>query len=205
MNKSNTWREEMGLPKDPFEKMVDEDIQQCETILNSEYSEQRFKELHIELTAKYSSHINDIGSDMYNCYGDGKSFDTDAMGEQALQHNLFVLKNRLIAFKNYGYKSCTPCGTDKSISIENNLTSTQTQTINISFENVKRQIEDMTGLSDVETKDAIKKIDELKVIVESHEPKKAKWQKAKPILTWLADKSVDVGIAILPLLLKIGG
>ena len=32
----------------------------------------------------------------------------------------------------------------------------------------------------------------------------AKWEKVKPVLTWLADKSCDVGIALLPLLLKIG-
>ena len=61
----------------------------------------------------------------------------------------------------------------------------------------------MTGLSEKEEKDTLKKIDEIKAIVELKETKKTKWQKLKPILGWLADKSVDVGIAILPLLLKI--
>ena len=62
----------------------------------------------------------------------------------------------------------------------------------------------MTGLSDAETEETLAKIDEIKAIVELKEPKKSKWQKIKPILAWLADKSVDVGIALLSLILKIG-
>lgn len=85
------------------------------------------------------------------------------------------------------------------------MTATQTQTINITFEDVRRQIEEMTGLSEGETQETLTKIDEIKAIVELKEPKKTKWQKIKPILTWLADKSVDVGIALLPLIMKIGG
>ena len=133
----------------PFTKMVDEDIQKCEALLNDSYNEAEWKRLHIELTAKYASHLADIGSDMYEFFFKGNFFDVDSMGENALRHNLFVLKNKLTAFKNFGYRS--------------------------------------------------------KAIVELKEPKKTKWQKIKPILTWLADKSVDVGIALLPLIMKIGG
>ena len=191
-------------PRPAFAKMIDEDIRRCETFLNPEnkYDEQNARQFHIELTAKYSSYIDNIGSDMYECYRDGKSFDTDALSKESLLHNLFVLKNKLISFKNYGYRNRGL--RERGINIENNLTATQTQTINITFEAVKRQIEDMTGLSDSETQETLDKVDEIKSIVEANGTKKSKWQKIKPILAWLADKSVDVGCALLPLILKIG-
>ena len=129
----------------------------------------------------------------------------DSMGENALRHNLFVLKNKLTAFTNFGYRSKIHTTRVNRIAIQNNLTATHTQTINITFEDVRRQIEEMTGLSEGETQETLTKIDEIKAIVELKEPKKTKWQKIKPILTWLADKSVDVGIALLPLIMKIGG
>lgn len=37
----------------------------------------------------------------------------------------------------------------------------------------------------------------------SKESKSKKWSNAKDIIKWVADKGVDVGIALLPLVLKI--
>ena len=48
-----------------------------------------------------------------------------------------------------------------------------------------------------------KRINELEKIVNSKESNSTKWSKAKDIIKWVADKGVDVGIALLPLLLKI--
>lgn len=187
-----------------FTRMVDADIEKCTEVLSSSFEEKKWKDLHVELTAKYSAHISDIGSDMYGYLPKDNFFQVDLMDEDSLRHNIFVLKNKLIAFKNYGYKNRKSTHGDNGINIQNTLSATQTQTINLSFEDVKRQVEDMTGLSDAETKETLDKIDEIKAIVELQEPKKSKWQKIKPILIWLADKSVDVGIALMPLILKIG-
>ena len=46
-------------------------------------------------------------------------------------------------------------------------------------------------------------MDELEKIVKSSESRSKKWENAKEIIKWIADKSVDVGIALLPLLLRI--
>ena len=46
-------------------------------------------------------------------------------------------------------------------------------------------------------------IDELEEIVKSSERRSKKWENAKKIIKWIADKGVDVGIALLPLLLQI--
>ena len=46
-------------------------------------------------------------------------------------------------------------------------------------------------------------MDELEKIVKSPESRSKKWENAKGIVKWIADKGVDVGIALLPLLLQI--
>lgn len=188
----------------PFTKMVNEDIEKCKNFLANECDNKVGKNLHIELTSKYSDHLNDIGSNMYEYNPNNKFFDIDYLDDGSLIHNLTVLMNKLIAFQNNDYQNGT-ISQNSGIKIENNLTATQSQTISISFEQVKKQIEDMTALSESETEETLAKIDEIKSIVETEENKKTKWQKLKPILIWIADKSVDVGIALLPLLLKIGG
>ena len=48
-------------------------------------------------------------------------------------------------------------------------------------------------------------LEELKTIYKSKDSKKTKWAKVKPIMIWLADKSVDVGIAFLPLITSMFG
>ena len=71
------------------------------------------------------------------------------------------------------------------------------------FESVRSHLEADTSLSDEQTIEAKQKIDEIEAVVKSNDSKKNKWKKLKPVLLWLADKSVDVGTALLPLLLKI--
>ena len=62
----------------------------------------------------------------------------------------------------------------------------------------------MGSLTDSEIDEILSKIDELENIVNSSDRKTKKWDKAKGIIKWVADKGVDVGISLLPLILKIG-
>ena len=50
-----------------------------------------------------------------------------------------------------------------------------------------------------------KKVSEIESVVKGEGSKKSKWEKIKPILTWLADKSFDIAMTILPLLLQVQG
>ena len=61
----------------------------------------------------------------------------------------------------------------------------------------------MTSLTNEETEEVLAKISEIEEVVKSNDKKKTKWEKIKPVLVWLADKSLDIGTALLPLLLKI--
>ena len=82
-------------------------------------------------------------------------------------------------------------------------TNTITNTVN--FNAVVQNIKDNESLTEEQTKEALQKIEELKLIYESKDSKKTKWDKVKPIMVWLADKSVDVGIAFLPLITSMFG
>lgn len=77
-------------------------------------------------------------------------------------------------------------------------------TMNISFEEARKTINDMSSLPENEIEEIQSKINALEEIVNSKESKSKKWSKAKDIIKWVADKGVDVGIALLPLILKIG-
>ncbi len=197
-----TRRMEIPDMKTEFSKMVDNDITRCEQFLSGERDEDQGMDLHLEMITKYPAYISGFGTSLYN-YNDEVGFNAEHFSLEAMIFNLKVIKNKLIAFKSHGYRNSKSVFNDSRINIENKLNATQSQTINITFEDVKRNIENMTALSDKETEETLKKIDEIKDIVENDQNKKTKWQKIKPILMWLADKSVDVGMTLLPLLLKI--
>jgi hypothetical protein len=92
-----------------------------------------------------------------------------------------------------------PASPDVNVTVNNNVT------VNITFEQVRAKIEDMTSLTDEQTKEALDKVSEIESVVKGDGNKKSKWEKIKPILVWLADKSFDVAMTILPLLLQVQG
>lgn len=75
-------------------------------------------------------------------------------------------------------------------------------TMNISFEDARKTINDMSSLPENEIEEIQNKINAIEEIVNSKDSKSKKWSKAKEIVKWIADKGVDVGITLLPLLLK---
>lgn len=90
-----------------------------------------------------------------------------------------------------------------SITIQNTNHNENHNTMTVTFEAVREAIDNMTSLPDEEIQEVKKKIDELEAIVKSKDSKSKKWSKAKDIIKWVADKGVDVGIALLPLILQI--
>ena len=88
---------------------------------------------------------------------------------------------------------------------KNSNTNANTITNTVNFNAVVQNIKDNESLTEEQTKEALQKIEELKTIYDSKDSKKTKWSKVKPIMIWLADKSVDVGIAFLPLITSMFG
>lgn len=161
-------------------------------------------ELHRYLDGKYQYCIADWGKSMWG-YGDEIGFAYDMLGMDSLKENLTMMKPKLEAFM-YGWNAAkqpskympqtTP---DVNVTVNNNVT------INVTFEQVREKIEDMTSLTDEQTREALDKVSEIESVVKGEGSKKFKWEKIKPILAWLADKSFDVAMTILPLLLQVQG
>ena len=94
---------------------------------------------------------------------------------------------------------------DKNFVINNNNNNEAISCVNVStsFEEVRRKIDNMTALTEPEIEEIKNKINEIESIVNSTNSKQKKWSKVKDIIKWIADKGVDVGIALLPLILQI--
>ncbi len=177
---------------DDFINIINEDIKICEDFKIGKYPVD-IEDYHNLLKSKYAKIIHGFNEGLYNSF-----YDADHSAKKA---NIENMRQKLVLFKAMGYENYI---TEKSDSITFNNTNQVNSTINISFTDVKKQVEDMTSLKDEEIDEIHSKIDELEKIINSSVRRTKKWDMAKDIIKWIADKSVDVGIALLPLILKIG-
>lgn len=175
---------------------VKSDIIQIEKLLNSNADTDVLFDLHMKLDGKYQSCIKGWGLSMY-CWNDKFGFYSNDLenSREMLLINLKNMKNKLFT---YTYKVNAIEGMVPKVGIS--LSQNQIMNITVSFSQVIEKIEK----SNYEDKSEIlSKIHELEDIINSNIPKKDKWEKVKNIGKWIFDKSVDVGIALLPLMLKI--
>lgn len=120
-----------------------------------------------------------------------------------INDNISAIYGFLIAYKNNNYEDFQIGIERPLINISNSATSESNVVFNFTFDQVRQQIERMSVLKEDDIEDILKKITRIEEIVNSKDRKSKKWDNAKDIIKWIADKSVDVGIALLPLLLKI--
>lgn len=120
------------------------------------------------------------------------------------KENLIIIKGKLeLQINEQSY----PSGDMLHIHIDNRSSSFSTSEafvkINVSFDDVRNQIKKMSNLSPIDNEEIVNKINELESIVMSNNSQGDKWKKAKNIGKWIFEKSVDVGIALLPLFFNI--
>lgn len=175
-----------------FMKIIDEDIKLCEDFKSGNYPLD-IEDYHNLLKSKYAKIINGFNEGLYDIF-----YDSNHTAKKA---NIESMRQKLVLFKAMGYENYI---TEKPDGITFNNTNQLNSTINVSFADVKKQVEEMTSLRDEEIDEIHSKIDDLEKIIDSSERKTKKWDMAKDIIKWIADKGVDVGIALLPLILKIG-
>lgn len=117
--------------------------------------------------------------------------------------NMEIVKRKLELFleEEDNKQGNTSVPINVSTSVVNN--NSNDVSISISFEQAREQIENMTALSDNEVEEILSKLNDIEKIVQSKDRRTKKWEDAKEIIRWIADKGVDVGITLLPLLLQI--
>lgn len=181
----------------PFLKMVQDDIERISNSLTGNGT--NHWELFRELDGKYQACIKDWYKGMWQSTRDGSFlyFNELKNRPQQVTDNLKQIKYKLETFQyQMNAVSLLELPTAQ-VNVTTNIG------INITFEEVRSQVEEMSSLSEEQTQEVLETINEIEEIVKSKDSKKTKWGKNKLILIWLADKSCDVGIALLPLILKI--
>ena len=191
---------EASLQKEK-EREVRNDIQNIESVDKTDAK--ALEELHRYLDGKYQGCIAEWGKSMWN-YSKDNGFDYYLVRIDELLDNLNQMKPKLEAYA-LGWNASKKSSPSRAAATPNvNVTVNNEININITFEQAREKVQDMTSLTDEQTQEILDKITELEKIISSKDKKKTKWEKAKSILVWLADKSFDVGMTLLPLLLKLG-
>lgn len=184
------------MKKSEFIQMVKDDISRCEETLEMK---QGATELLDELVGKYSNV--------------SKNFPYIEMNPLLLRHHPEVAIGNIRAIRGflntYLLNGCEDYKFNDTKSSEINvitsISNTNENNIYIgTFSEAKSKIENMTSLSDSEIEEILSKIDRLEDIVNSSDRKSKKWENAKGIIKWIADKGIDVGLTLLPLILKLG-
>lgn len=184
------------------EKAIKRDKQKIEEALATN-NEEKMRSIHMEIDAKYGAYVPDWNKGMYGYILDF-GFDHPALSLSSLTNNLNLMKSKLEGYA-LGFEKPTQKNYSPSNNVNVNVSNTNEVNVTVSFDQVREQIEDMTSLTNEETEEILAKISELEEIINSKDKGKHKWEKAKKVLVWLADKSFNVGMALLPLLLKIQG
>lgn len=178
-----------------FKAIIDGDIR-CGKEIVEKKDTVNCIDFHKTLISKYSPIIDSFGENLYSLI-----YDEDM---SCCFSNIKTMVSKLELFRAMEYKN----GVDKkengiTINNNNNNTNSNTVDINISFEQARSTIENMTALPDSEVEEILLKVDELEKIIQSSDRKTRKWENAKGIVKWIADKGMDVGMTLLPLLLQI--
>ena len=186
-----------------IKREVKEDIIKIEEAL-SKSDEKILHDVHMMIDGKYQTKIERWGLSQYG-WRDSYGFHYETLDFDSLKHNLQNMKSKLEGYiQDIDLKPLTINKPTKSINVynknENNISNIVS---NVNFNTVEEKIKECESLTEEETKEALKYLKELKEIYESKGNRKSKWEKAKKILIWLADKSVDIAIAFFPIITSI--
>ncbi|MBL1070919.1 hypothetical protein [Ligilactobacillus salivarius] len=185
--------------KEDVAKIIKPDITAINQAMDSD-NEDKMKEIHIQMDGRYTTYIPNFGKSMYG-YSNDYGFSYEYMDKEVLFHNLLIMRGRLEGYI-YNFPIAQASVPYQDIHLNVPVTNTNKINISLSFKDVRQQIEDMPGLTEKETSKLKDKINELEKINSERISRKKKWEKIKPIASFVLDKGVDVAIPILSLILQ---
>lgn len=194
--------------KDPlfdFKSMYEEDLESLKQAISDSANEVTpeiaKQQLYKDVTAKYEAYVPKLNVGLYG-YEEAIGIYDEVAGQE-LFYDLRQIYNKMLTFKALGYPALIETIPQSVPMVQITNTNENKVDINITFSDVRKEIENMSALPDAEIEEILNKINQLEKIVKSSDRKSKKWENAKGIVKWIADKGVDVGIALLPLLLQI--
>ena len=176
-------------------KFVDEYISKLQKAINSKDIKSA-KRLQDEVVAIFESEIDNIRGSLDNysyTHFDGSPVDFLSDAE--------ILKGKLVNYKlNLQSGICFSKNNKGGVNITQQVTQQVQNDIRLSFEQTFSQIQEMpsNNLSDEEKDILCGKLS----AIEMSKNQKSRWEKARDALKWIAEKGVEVGIAVLPYIAK---
>lgn len=191
--------------KDPlykFKEMMSKDIAHLKAVIEDDiaFDEKQKQQIYLSATAKYHPYVPHLGNGLYQYFAEQGFY--DEVTGSSLEYNLRQIYNKLLTFQSLNYPGLGAVVASAPSTVVN-ITNTNSNSMTVTFDSVRNVVDNMTSLPDEDIREIQNRIDELEEIVNSKATKSKKWSQAKDIIKWIADKGVDVGIALLPLLLKI--
>lgn len=189
----------MDMPKE-FYDMVCADIERLDKAKELDAAQRL--QLHREIDGRYQACVSHWTAGLWGSNENGVLIFYNHLinSDDSVLENLLMMKAKL---ETYKYQMNAVQLPKPEVSNSQVVNVTNSVNITVTFEQVRKEVEDMTSLTNEQTQEVLDKISEIEEVVKSKDSKKSKWEKVKPVLAWMADKSCDVGIALLPLLLKL--
>ena len=166
----------MDMPKD-FYDMVCADIERLSNTQNLS-GDERLK-LHREMDGKYQACIKKNGMRDYAVQTKEATiiwYQSLRMSPDSVQENLEMMKAKL---ETYKYQMNAVQLPKPEVSNSQIVNVTNSVNVNVTFEQVRKEVEEMTSLTNEQTQEVLDKISEIEEVVKSKDSKKSKWEKSK--------------------------
>jgi len=177
---------------------ANKDIQRIEETLTDN---KNAVDLHRELDGKYQACIKDWGKSMYK-YSESAGFRYSSLTPEYIQHNLKLMRAKIEAYADGKNIAENSMNEKQDVTVNVNNSNSNIVNISITFDDVRKSIEEMGALTESETEEIKTKIDELERIANEKSSKKNKWEKIKPIIAFALEKGVDIATQILMLVVQ---
>lgn len=164
---------------------------------NKKFSEEEKIETYKNITAKYNNYVPNFSDGLYGYYKESNFFE-DVKGDSLFQ-NLKNIREKMSTYKNLNFPNLIKENkSNPMLQINNN----NVMEINLTFEQLKDRVENITSVNDEEIDEILDKINQIEEICKSKDRKTKKWEKIKKILVWIMDKGIDVSIQVIPTIIN---
>lgn len=162
---------------------------------HKEYLEEDILKEYKKIVAKYSNYVPNFSDGLYGYYKENNFFD-DVNGDD-LNVNLIYIHEKMNIYKNLDFPNLVKENKNNPM-LQINNNNQNTMEVNLTFEQLKKNVENITSVNDEEIDEILEKINEIEKICKLNERKTKKWEKIKKILVWIMDKGIDVAIQVIP-------
>ena len=178
-------------------EMIEKDIAYCDTLIEKGFVS---GDEVLCLVSKYKKIDSSFGNERHNyvrTIGDNINEIKNIKIIKNELESLLILNTQEIKNSNENVRKVENNYYNNNYNYNNN---SNQNTINVSceIENIIKDIKNDDNINNSEKEEILNKLDEIKTISSSNEPKQTKWKKCKAIIQFLIDKGADFVITYLP-------